>query len=405
MKKLIILIFSMVVAGEMEVDGNLKVTGTVDSGFNEIHYITTIDINSIGEDLYNDIKGCTDPLASNFNPYASINDNSCTSRLLGDLNDDGLIDVIDVVIIISIILEQITGTEDQISDADFNQDGNVNVIDVIKMINFIVYGDVDNSFEWVFIGDGDFTYGSNDNIQNINYDYRIMKYNVTFGEFITWMNSIYEEYQCYIDGSTCWCWYQGDEVLSEGFRRFLTIDSSFGPDFNFGRIHWDGNQFYIDEEFINHPAIMLNYTAMKSFADYYNAVFPSLEEWEKAARGLTGNNYPFGDEISINNANYMNSGDPWESGTSIIGYFNGINGTIDSPSPYGIYDMCGNVSELTREFYYSGNHLVWKVRGGSWYNDSENELTTYYNSQIYMLYYSGYTSYSPTVGMRLVKHD
>ena len=38
---------------------------------------------------------------------------------------------------------------------------------------------------------------------------------------------------------------------------------------------------------------------MKSFADYYNAVFPSLEEWEKAARGMTGNNLPFGDDISI----------------------------------------------------------------------------------------------------------
>ena len=294
-------------------DGNMKVAGTNDLDSNEIHYITTIDITSNNEDLYNDIKGCTDPLAVNFNPYASIYDTSCTFRLLGDLNDDGLIDVIDVIIIISLILEQIAGTEEQMSNADFNQDGNLNVIDVIKMVNYIVYGDVDNSFEWVFIGDGDFTYGSDDNIQNINYDYRIMKYNVTFGEFITWMNSIYEEYQCYVDGSDCWCWYQGDEVLSEGFRKFIIIDSDFIVDYNFGRIQWDGDQFYIDEEFINHPVVMLNYTAMKSFADYYNAVFPSLEEWEKAARGMTGNNFPFGDEISINNANYMNSGDPWET--------------------------------------------------------------------------------------------
>ena len=75
---------------------------------NEIHYITTIDITSISEDLYNDIKGCTYPLAVYFTPYASINDTSCTFRLLGDLNDDGLIDIRDVIIIISFSTTQLS---------------------------------------------------------------------------------------------------------------------------------------------------------------------------------------------------------------------------------------------------------------------------------------------------------
>ncbi len=59
---------------------------------------------------------------------------------LGDVNDDGTIDILDIVTIVNIILNGGGGgyTDCAIMDADYSGDGTVNVLDVIQIINFIV---------------------------------------------------------------------------------------------------------------------------------------------------------------------------------------------------------------------------------------------------------------------------
>lgn len=57
----------------------------------------------------------------------------------GDVNQDGFIDVLDIVRIVNIILglgPEPSGTENQA--ADLNQDGSINVLDVVAMVNLIV---------------------------------------------------------------------------------------------------------------------------------------------------------------------------------------------------------------------------------------------------------------------------
>jgi len=52
----------------------------------------------------------------------------------GDINSDGDVNVIDVVQLVSIILDETSNVE----GSDLNSDGLINVIDVVALINIIL---------------------------------------------------------------------------------------------------------------------------------------------------------------------------------------------------------------------------------------------------------------------------
>ena len=54
--------------------------------------------------------------------------------LLGDVNNDGIINILDVISCINIVL----GTSDYSDNADINQDGIVNILDIISLVNIIL---------------------------------------------------------------------------------------------------------------------------------------------------------------------------------------------------------------------------------------------------------------------------
>jgi hypothetical protein len=82
------------------------------------------------------ILGCTDPYASNYNPYATMDDGSCFYCDLGDVNCDGSLNVLDMVLAANMVLAD---EYDEI--ADMNEDGFLNILDLVIMVNLVLYGE------------------------------------------------------------------------------------------------------------------------------------------------------------------------------------------------------------------------------------------------------------------------
>ncbi|MFB6263676.1 MAG: formylglycine-generating enzyme family protein, partial [Bradymonadaceae bacterium] len=94
------------------------------------------------------------------------------------------------------------------------------------------------------------------------------------------------------------------------------------------------------------PICMINFHSAQAYADWRSTRddrtyrLPTAEEWEKAARGVDGRTYPWGDNFDPSFCHMQDSREGRPMPAPVGSY------AIDR-SPYGAMDMAGNVSEWT----------------------------------------------------------
>ena len=114
----------------------------------------------------------------------------------------------------------------------------------------------------------------------------------------------------------------------------------------------------------NFPAVYLDWFDAYAFARWKGHRLPTETEWEKAGRGSDGRRFPWGTDMLANAANLLGAVQPGPGWTE-VGVWR------QDRSPYGVYDMAGNVSEWTASDDGQGNPVV---RGGN-LRSSSGELT------------------------------
>jgi len=260
---------------------------------------------------------------------------------------------------------------------------------------------------WAIVPAGEFHSGQHNALIMIDYDYEIMVTDVTVTQYVAYLNAALADGTLKVNADGIYGFYPGDEY--HGVKHEVEIpatDYIFVPlNDSASRFAFTGSTLTVKPGYDNHPMTNVSWFGAWDYCGYNNYRLPTELEWEKAARGSSDSRpFPWGEEIARNNANYYASRDPFEdmssfgSRTSPVGFYNGqvYDGyqTIDSASPYGLYDMSGNVWQWTGDIY-EGQHYRY-LRGGS-------KDTYDMDLRIWVRNNATPTYFSPGVGFRCVR--
>ena len=201
--------------------------------------------------------------------------------------------------------------------------------------------DVDVPDNMVFVPAGEFQMGSRREEEN---DSEMTVHTVHVNAFFMDRYSVTNaQYKMFLDTNPQWQKKKIPEIYHDG--NYLQ--------------NWGGNNYPKGKA--DYPVVDVSWYAAMAYAQWIEKRLPTEAEWEKAARGgLTGQRYPWGDQIDMSMANY----DMHIGRTTPVGKY--------PPNDYGVYDVVGNVWEWCLDEYDHSSQR----RNPGLIVDSINEITT-----------------------------
>ncbi len=146
---------------------------------------------------------------------------------------------------------------------------------------------------------------------------------------------------------------------------------------------WAGKTGWDDPALQQHPIVNVTWVDAQAYAAWAGGSLPTEAQWEKAARGTDGRNYPWGGTATAADPN-----NGW-SRTKCVNNFGSYDNTVSTwpvgsfptgVSPYGAMDMAGEVWQWCADWYGAYNITALRnptgpatgpgrvVRGSCWDN-------------------------------------
>lgn len=205
--------------------------------------------------------------------------------------------------------------------------------------------------EMVLIPAGEFIMGSN--VEEVE---RILR--TVQGMRREWMIDEIPAHRVYLDAF----YIDKYEVSNALYEQFMQATGRKQPEY------WTYVQFNKKDQ----PVVGVTWYDAKAYCEWAGKRLPTEAEWEKAARGTDRRMYPWGNTWEGNRANTLHSGP---------GHPAPVNAYEAGQSPYGVYNLSGNVWEWVADWfeenYYQnsparnprgpGDSIKKVIRGGSWF--------------------------------------
>jgi formylglycine-generating enzyme required for sulfatase activity len=149
-------------------------------------------------------------------------------------------------------------------------------------------------------------------------------------------------------------WIDESPVTNAEYADFLR-QSGYKPAdaHNFLR-HWAGGAPPAGQG--DHPVVWVDLEDARAYAKWAGKRLPAEAEWQYAGQGGDGRSWPWGREFDAALCNHGQTG-----GTTEVRRF------AAGRSPFGCYDLSGNVWEWTESEHSDGRTRFAMIRGGSWW--------------------------------------
>lgn len=280
------------------------------------------------------------------------------TTLLGDMDGDGLPSVSDGIAILRIVV----GFAQFTPVADCDGDGVAGVADAIMVLRCVVgllewpigYGGrLGPDGQWLLlVSAGSFTMGNDGGVANER-----PAHQVSLDDF----------------------WIGRCEVTNEQYAAFLneTVAPDVGTwlevsDEDCG-VELIGGSYQAKNGLEDYPVVEVSWHGARAYCDHYGYALPTEAQWEYAARGPSGSEYPWGDVWDADRC--CNTGNRGPGGKAAP-----VGSYLDGASWCGALDMAGNVWEWCADWYSATYYQVSPgenppgpddgvarvYRGGSW---------------------------------------